>query len=138
MRTTDAVALTQSLDTVEPGGNALCCQLGLNLLRAIDAATPLMRGFDGSQQARILKQTCGNEFATAPCLIAALGDVHELTQLVRGMGVTQFIGHGVLHFDSFAKNAIAFSGCLGPLIYRAPFWESLILVQARGYEARQA
>ena len=108
MRATDAVQLAESFDAVEPGGDALCCQLGLNLLRPINATPTLMRGFDGSHETSIFQTAGGDDFATAPRLIAALGDVHELTQLVHRVGVTEFIDHGVPHFDSFATNAVAF------------------------------
>ena len=110
MCTTDAVELTQPINAVEPGNDALARQLGLNLLRPLDATATLMRSFDGGNQTSILKSARGDDFATAPCLIAAFGDVHELTQLVYRVGVTAFIDHGVSHFDSFAKNAVAFSG----------------------------
>ena len=110
MCTTDAVELTQPINAVEPGNDALARQLGLNLLRPLDATATLMRSFDGGNQTSILKSARGDDFATAPCLIVALGSVHELTQLVYRMGVTEFIDHGVPHFDSFAKNAAAFSG----------------------------
>ena len=97
MCTTDAVELTQPINAVEPGNDALARQLGLNLLRPLDATATLMRSFDGGNQTSILKSARGDDFATAPCLIAAFGDVHELTQLVYGMGVTAFIDHGVPH-----------------------------------------
>ena len=59
MRAADVVELAQPLDAVKPGGNTLAHQLGLNLLRPIDAAPALVRGFDGSLQARIFKSVWG-------------------------------------------------------------------------------
>ena len=97
MCTTDAVELAESFDAVEPSGDALARQLGLNLLRPISATTALMRGFNGGNQTSIFKPASGNDFATAPCLIAAFGDGHEWTQLGDGMGVAELIDHGVPH-----------------------------------------
>ena len=97
MRATDAVELTQPINAVEPGNDALARQLGLNLLRPLDATATLMRSFDGGNQTSILKSARGDDFATAPRLLATPGNVHELTQLVYRVGVTEFIDHGIPH-----------------------------------------
>ena len=114
MCTTDAVELTQPINAVESGNDALARQLGLNLLRPLDATPTLMRGFDGSHETSIFQTAGGDDFATAPCLIATLGNVHELTQLVCRMGVTEFIDHGVPH----AFNLVCEHGALPLSLFR--------------------
>lgn len=108
MRAVNAVQCAQPLDSVQAGNDALVCQFAPDLLWAIDTTTALMCRPNCNQQAHVFKFARRYDFAGAPCLIAAFGNVQQSTQLGYGVLISEFINHGVSHFDSFAKNAVAF------------------------------
>lgn len=67
-----------------------------------------MRGLNRYQQARIFEFAWWHDFARTPTLIAALGDPQQSAQLGDRILVAELIDHGVSHFDSEAKSAVAF------------------------------